>query len=343
VNLSNIKLTPLIDSLRLEDISDEIYFSTKFSNYISNSRLSLINPEQDGSPEKFFNGTFNNFSDSLIRGSALHQIVLQPEDYFICGTVNRPTGKSGYIADFTYKSTGQVPTDRELIEAAIKYDYYGGNLNDKKILDLRSKCNNYWRNRALFEYSYKDSPNPIYLDSKGRFIIESCYNALNKNKKIQDLLYPKGVLQDPVVGNEKTILMDIKVDIEDKSFILKLKSKLDNYCIDLDNEAVIVNDLKTISKILSEFDNAILKYHYYREMAMYCYLLSLCATKFYNIKTPTIKSNFLVVSTIPDFYTKVVPMNRKLFNKGFNEFKTLVKLVAYYVANDSRYNYFASL
>ena len=54
-NLS-IKITPLMDPLRLQKISDEEYFSKKYSNYISNSRLGLINPEQDGSPEKFFAG-----------------------------------------------------------------------------------------------------------------------------------------------------------------------------------------------------------------------------------------------------------------------------------------------
>lgn len=55
------------------------------------------------------------------------------------------------------------------------------------------------------------------------------------------------------------------------------------------------------------------------------------------MKNPTIKSNFLVVSTVPDtrsstpkFYTKVVPMTRKLFLKGFNEFRDLTKRVAYY-------------
>lgn len=51
-----MKITPLIDTLRLEKIDDETYFSKKYSNYISNSRLGLINPEQEGSPEKFFAG-----------------------------------------------------------------------------------------------------------------------------------------------------------------------------------------------------------------------------------------------------------------------------------------------
>lgn len=67
---------------------------------------------------------------------------------------------------------------------------------------------------------------------------------------------------------------------------------------------------------------------------MYSWLLSLCAKKFYNINNPTIKGNYLFVSTIPSYYTKVIPMTKKMFAEGFNEFKYLLKLVAYHVATD---------
>ena len=65
---------------------------------------------------------------------------------------------------------------------------------------------------------------------------------------------------------------------------------------------------------------------------MYTYLLSLCAKKFYGMENPTIKGNFLVVSTIPNYYTKVVPITKKLLMKGFKEFSTLLRLVAKYKA-----------
>lgn len=47
INLSDIKLSPNLESIRREKISDQEYFSKKYSNYISNSRLKLINPDQD--------------------------------------------------------------------------------------------------------------------------------------------------------------------------------------------------------------------------------------------------------------------------------------------------------
>ena len=45
----NVKLIPLLDTIQLIEMSDEEYFSDKWAGYISNSKLALINPDQDGS------------------------------------------------------------------------------------------------------------------------------------------------------------------------------------------------------------------------------------------------------------------------------------------------------
>lgn len=71
--LSQIKITPLLDTLHLEDIDDRIYFSQKYSDYISNSRMSLINPAQGGNPLMYFEGLGKNnkVSTSLAFGRIL--------------------------------------------------------------------------------------------------------------------------------------------------------------------------------------------------------------------------------------------------------------------------------
>ena len=52
MRLEDIKLEPLMDTLRLEKIDDKIYFTSPvYKNRISNSRLGLLHPKQDGSPE----------------------------------------------------------------------------------------------------------------------------------------------------------------------------------------------------------------------------------------------------------------------------------------------------
>ena len=78
-----------MDTLHLQKISDEVYFSEKYTNYISNSRLSLINPKQDNDPKAFFEGLskHNKYSDALIFGRILivklFHVYLFLTDFFI--------------------------------------------------------------------------------------------------------------------------------------------------------------------------------------------------------------------------------------------------------------------
>jgi hypothetical protein len=282
-------------------------------------------------PEGKLNKLSKIYSDSLVFGSAVHELVLQPESFFLVDTVDRPTAKVGFIADIVYRKDGHMPSDEAIIEAATEVDYYGGKLTENKMDKLKTSMINYLRNRALFEHKYDGDKTPIYLDVKSRDKLNSCLDALKNNSKIQELLHPTGILEDPISCNEKTILLDVEVKVDDNEpFILRLKSKLDNYTIDKENNVITVNDVKTTGKLVNEFDNAVLNFHYYRELGMYTYLLSLCAKKFYGMENPTIKGNFLVVSTIPNYYTKVVPITKKFLMKGFNEFSSLLKLVAKY-------------
>ena len=81
----DIKFEPLIDTLRLEKISDAIYFSEKYSDYISNSRLSKINPEQDGSIQIFLEGMTAHrlFIPSLPLGKIFRKLFLNIKNLFL--------------------------------------------------------------------------------------------------------------------------------------------------------------------------------------------------------------------------------------------------------------------
>ena len=100
----------------------EVYFSEKYRNYVSNSRLGLINPQQDGSPEKFFEGFKMGYSSSLEIGSAVHELVLQPDLFVLQENTQKPTAKLGAMADRlypVYDKTGKV-TKADVIEASEK-------------------------------------------------------------------------------------------------------------------------------------------------------------------------------------------------------------------------------
>jgi len=272
-SLEEIKITPILDSLRLEKIDDAEYFSEKYGGYISNSRLSLINPEQEGSPEIFFEGLgkHNIYSDSLLIGSAVHELVLQPELFHMCSSADRPTSKAGYMADELYKDfLNDNLTTEVIVNASDKIDYYKGKMNQDRIDVLLAKCGAYWRNRKQYEESSTLTSTPIYLDPRGRDKVQQCVSAIEKNKAIQSLLHPEGLLEDPISENEQAILLDVSVEVPDVDpFVLRLKSKLDNYTIDKETNTIVVNDIKTIGKILSEFNckgGSVDRYCYRREL-----------------------------------------------------------------------------
>ena len=87
-----VKLTPLIDTLKLVKIDDAEYFSSKYGSYISNSRLGLLNPFQGGSADAFFAGFKDEgFVSSLVIGSAVHclniNFFLHNKSPLICDTL----------------------------------------------------------------------------------------------------------------------------------------------------------------------------------------------------------------------------------------------------------------
>jgi hypothetical protein len=337
--LSQIKITPLLDTLRLESIDDKIYFSQKYSDYISNSRMSLINPAQGGNPLMYFEGLGKNnkLSTSLSFGSALHELVLQSDSFYVCDEVDPPTAKVGIMADLLYSKhyNGELPPDDIIRKAATQADYYKGLLTPNQMTKVKDALKPYFKARYKYENNSTDERTPIYLDPKSRDRLSEVLSSIDNNKVIQDLLHPLGVDGQPLMSeNEQTILLNILVTVpEHEPIELKLKAKLDNFTIDPLSNIITVNDVKTTGKLCSEFDNAVKSFHYYREISFYTWLLKLCSNKVWDMKNPIIKGNFLVVETIPSYWSAVVDMKPKWYEAGIKEFSTLIKMIAYYTIN----------
>lgn len=328
MGLLDIKITPILDSLQILKITDEEYFSPKYSDYISNSRLNLIYKRKGGSCFKFLKGfTDGAFNPSFILGSAIHEQCLQPEYFTLCPQLNKPGGKVGIMADIIYKYNDQLPTIERLKKAAVKADFYHGLANTKQLEAARDKMKDYLQNRAEFDKNYKDSKVVRYIDNKTLQTVSSCIESLSQNGTIQSLLHPESLLNPVISENEQAIILECEVEAPNlPSFNIRLKAKLDNYTIE--DDSITVNDVKTTSAGVDYFKTAIEGYSYHREMAFYTTLLKLVAQQKYNIEDPNISSNFLVVQTYGNFDTTVYSMTDKLFTEGGYELKYLLRLAA---------------
>lgn len=323
--IKQIKITPIIDSLKLENISDEEYFSEYKKDYISNSRLGVL--VKDG-VEAFFKGIPQVYNPSFETGSLIHTMVLQGNDYEVIDGVFKPTAKAGLMADALYKPDGTTPTDDEIKAQSYIVGYYKDKLTENRLTEFKQKAEPYWRDRYLYETNNpKSNKKRIYTDQRNFELLNNCIDALNKNKSIQNLLHPDDSLSPVMVMNEHTLLMDIQMEVPGyEPRIYKLKAKLDNFTFE--DDTITVNDLKTTSKPASIFDPEY--FHYQREIAFYSFLLKLFIKKEHGIENPKVKGNFLVVSTIPEYTTSVVPMTPKLFKSGWAEVVYLLRNVAYF-------------
>ena len=135
---SDIKLTVLEDSIEFLDIDDSEYFSSKYADYISNSKLSLINPAQGGSIEKYETGfAGGSYSSALEFGSAVHELILQPESFYLEEGISKPTAKLGATVDavFSFRKKG-YSIIKSIRMASDKVDYYKGKLTINVIKKL---------------------------------------------------------------------------------------------------------------------------------------------------------------------------------------------------------------
>lgn len=339
--LSSIKFRVIDESLKLEDISDEVYFSNKYKNYVSNSRLKLINPAEGGNPELYFKGSPKVFTESLVFGTLVHQLVLQPDDFLLVDDVILPPGKPGLIADLAYSSTGELPHDNTLLDYCKLVDFWGGRPSATNFNKMKEVVKAFIKDRAKYEEEYhsthigKGFPKLVYVNPTNLARITPCIDSIKNNSKIQSLLHPVDLMGDSLPSNnEATILLDVEASMPDcDPVVLHLKSKLDNYSIDEMDNLIKVNDVKTTSA-LDFFEPSIKKYHYYREMGMYSWLLSKCAKEMFDLNNPRIESNFLVVETKPDFSSKVTPCTSAMIKAGMTEFVYLLRLVAYHSMHD---------
>lgn len=339
--MHNIKLTPLCDTMQFLDISDEEYFSPKYADYISNSKLSLVNPEQGGSPRQFIEGfSGNKYSDSFLFGSAVHGLLLQPESFTLVETVDRPTAKLGYMADELYPrflkdwdNADFSEITEDIVQASKKIDYYQKSI-DTKIESIIEKCTPYWESRRAYEHMRIGNKTPIYLDAKSRERLKECLLSVERNRNIQNLLNPSYIVEKPLSVNEGTLVMDVKAFIPaglfgcetDEEYILKLKAKLDNFTVNKETKTLTLNDLKTTGHWLSKFNESFNTYHYYRQMAMYMWMLAIYCKEYHGFRPEHFYANMLVVSTVPDFRSGVYQVTARQQKQGMEEFSKLLRM-----------------
>lgn len=326
------KLIWFPDTARTEDINDDQYFQDEpWKDYISNSKLNLVDPSTGGSI-KLFEKSFKSTrrSKAFQTGTIVHSLLLQADNYGVSDII-RPTGKLGdMVYDlFKIRSREDPPQLLEAINMVLKYhNYYKGK---QYVPGTKKKPTSAQLTKALREglpyYAHLRlfQERDFILSSEEVNIVLGCLDSLKLNEKAMEVLFPK----DPNVlrFNEMAMACDVKLTMERNSKEVSstqytLKAKIDNWTLDLSTQTATLNDLKTTGTGLQNFvdgywevyptatedirifhPGSFQKYKYYRQLAMYAKILSLYVEKEYGFK-PKVNINIVAVETREPYWSE---------------------------------------
>lgn len=337
VRFDDFKIVPVMDSIRKEEINDATYFSKPYSKYISNSRLKCIDPNEGGSWEEFCNPSHISTS-SLNIGSAVHEVLLQPESFEIAPKMGKPSAKLGAVIDEVYKLRQDGYSIYDAIKTASNNIDYFKNTIDKKIPSVIEKGLEYYKklHEPRWVHSEKEQ---IMLCDKDWDTVNSCLESCYNNKQIMNYLHPTDIWGDPIESYcEDALFMDFLVVYKGKKCeTLPFKLKIDNWTIDPENKIVTLNDLKTTGKSVEKFMHpewgSFAHYHYFRQMYVYGLVLWYYCQQKYGVSKQAgwkMDFNILAVQTLPDYTSQRFNISRDWLKKGQIEFEMLMKRVAAY-------------
>ena len=326
INLKDIIIIPILNTLKRVEMSDDEYFSDTYKEYVSNSRLKNINPSEGGSPSLYKNPPRIS-TTSLTIGSTVHQRVLQPEEFELASKLGRPSAKLGNCIDYIIKYRKEGKSILESIKkASIDADYYANQLTPGKIRIIIEKGLKYYLNSKSLKGT------EIILSDADYDKAISCINSVTNNKTIMKTLHP----ECSESYNEDAMFIDFAVIYKGRVSVIKYKMKIDNWTIDKKNKKLCLNDLKTTYKPVQFFMNpdygSLYHYHYYRQFALYGDILKLyCMKEFgYNENDWDFKASVLVVSTSEPYDSRKFYIDKSLLRRGREEYRKLLKMVGYY-------------
>lgn len=331
INYKDIQLFPVLNTIRHEEISDDIYFSEPYSKgYISNSKLGNL---KKSGKEGYLSGFKKDYFESFFLGTVIHSQLLTPGEFGYQHYMLKPNAKLGAVMDRTLKLANGGKITKELVKkACTDVNYYSDNLTDKRLEGILEKGKDYFATN-----DYNDN---IYRLNDSQFnVVSSALKSCSKNPQINKLINPVDAFGDPIESHcEDALFMDFVGIYDNKCVRLPLKQKIDNWTIDVENKILTLNDVKTTSeKYILGFktpEGHFHSYSYYRQFYFYSQLLKeYCREKYGYDDSWTFKSNVIVIQTVDPFYTKVFPITDEDYEMGKVDFEHLLKQIVFYEIN----------
>jgi hypothetical protein len=302
-------------------ITENPYYS---SDRISNSKLSLINPEQGGSPALYRAVNAGEMEKkehlSLERGKLVHLFLLEPAG-FIVADVEKPSPAIQAVIDDMYRNgdSSKGFTESELLLAASRTGFQSRWGDEARLKQLDTK-----QNKEYFNFLI-DSKEYLFLSSNDKKIVESALSSVSKHPYANLLIN----------GNEwdgYECYNELAVESQCTVTGFGLKGLLDRVMIDHMNKKIIIPDLKTTSKAVDSFTLSYVNYRYYRQHAFYGYLIE-TSDMFGELVKKGYRTEYksVVVNINPNglFETRVFDIHPDFIQMGRSEYTSLLERIGF--------------
>jgi len=237
---------------------------------ISNSSLSLIDPESGGAPAKFKDYIDGKFDDektpSLEKGDYIHKFILTPAEFSVL-TCEMPSETIQFLVKSIFTAAAHKKTAEEqkaleltnykteLLTAANAMGYQKNWKDDTRVNKLVEMGTPYFN-------ALKQAGDRTILDGDLYENVKKCAESVKRNAAANLLL-----INSP--GQEVFNEIEIFWTEEWNGLNLSFKAKLDRLVIDHTAKTFSIVDFKTTSKFIVNFPDAVEYYHYYRQIAFY--------------------------------------------------------------------------
>lgn len=286
------------------------------SKAISNSALSYINPEQQGSAQKFYKWKIGELeleeSPSLERGDLIHKYKLEPDLYDVM-SVKMPTESiKNIIDDVLIHADGydlSEMTDAILTAAASRE--YGQSWKPETLLKKVIEGG-----QEYFDAIQAATGKQI-ISHDTMNVLTNATESLDRNKSASELLDTPS--NDSVLYfNELEIYFEIDG--------VPTRSKLDRLIVNTVNKTFTVVDLKSTSKHIAKYAGAFEYYRTYRQLAFYIQAAQAHLGPDY---TPSAEHYIVACMTVEPFLTRVfsVRTDSKYIEMGNQEIHELLERI----------------
>lgn len=321
------------------DMSDAEYFALK--GYTSVSRLKLLDPKHDGSPQKYLDGFDFGYNESLLCGTVVHSQLLQPEDFILSDYEGKPAGKLGFFIEKVSANRKKGMNIADSIARASKQaDYYNGKLGEKILKKAIKSGLDYYLKLSKGEFDSIDGKDVFVLSKKMLETTHACIDSVNNCYPIQKIL-KQNIFEPKQYFNEIALFSDIEVTLpNEEKTIIKFKGKLDSVVWDPEQKILYLNDVKTTSKQLEYFmgkyidgkvcqgvfENRL----YFMQLAAYQIVLQKYFQEILNISNYTLQSNIFAVETVDQHKAESFRINNSYIDAGIEYFKQLICRLAWH-------------